>query len=108
MTHCLIDLYNASRSFSLLNRTLDEDATRARICSTTRLARRWSTPKMAQEMRAMLDQLMGTERDVPLEHRTGRERTYTVRHLDGLLLTFACDNSTRRALTFHIYARAGR
>ena len=30
-------------------------------------------------MRAMLDELMGTERDVPLDQRTGRGRHYSVR-----------------------------
>ena len=34
---------------------------------------------MAAEMRAMLDELMGTERDVPLDQRTGRGRHYSVR-----------------------------
>jgi|TARA_B110000003_G_scaffold12416_1_gene12441 hypothetical protein len=34
---------------------------------------------MADAMRAMLDQLMGTERDVPLDQRTGRSRHYSVR-----------------------------
>jgi hypothetical protein len=35
---------------------------------------------MAAEMRAMLDQLMGSERDVPLEQRQNRKKLFTVRH----------------------------
>jgi len=34
---------------------------------------------MADAMRAMLDELMGTERDVPLDQRTGRNRQFSVR-----------------------------
>lgn len=36
---------------------------------------------MAAEMRAMLDQLMGAERDVPLEQRVNRKKLFTVRIL---------------------------
>ena len=32
---------------------------------------------MADAMRAMLDELMGDERDVPLEQRTNKKRHYT-------------------------------
>jgi hypothetical protein len=37
---------------------------------------------MAAEMRAMLDQLMGAERDVPLEQRVNRKKLFTVRELN--------------------------
>lgn len=33
---------------------------------------------MAAEMRAMLDQLMGAERDVPLDERVNRKKLFTV------------------------------
>ena len=33
-------------------------------------------------MRAMLDQLMGAERDVPLEQRVNRKKLFTVRELN--------------------------
>ena len=33
---------------------------------------------MAAEMRAMLDQLMGSERDVPLDERVNRKKLFTV------------------------------
>ena len=36
---------------------------------------------MAAEMRAMLDQLMGAERDVPLDERVNRKKLFTVRIL---------------------------
>tara|TARA_B100001540_G_scaffold91913_1_gene83051 strand:+ start:3031 stop:3204 length:174 start_codon:yes stop_codon:yes gene_type:complete len=36
---------------------------------------------MAAEMRAMLDQLMGSERDVPLEQRQNRKTLFTVRNI---------------------------
>ena len=36
-------------------------------------------------MRAMLDQLMGAERDVPLEQRVNRKKLFTVRELNGIL-----------------------
>lgn len=38
-----------------------------------------SRAAMADAMRAMLDELMGTERDVPLDQRTGRNRHFSVR-----------------------------
>jgi len=36
---------------------------------------------MAAEMRAMLDQLMGSERDVPLEQRQNRKTLFTVSNI---------------------------
>jgi len=36
-------------------------------------------------MRAMLDQLMGSERDVPLEQRQNRKTLFTVRNISHTL-----------------------
>ena len=39
-------------------------------------------------MRAMLDQLMGSERDVPLEQRQNRKTLFTVRNISHNTLFF--------------------
>jgi hypothetical protein len=41
---------------------------------------------MAAEMRAMLDRLMGAERDVPLEQRQNRKKLFSVRFHGATLL----------------------